>query len=88
MPVEFEKRTIIGVVALLKWGATESFAASAVGVKCPESRDPLAWATKGQCNQMSSIVTGKAVYSTDLGGFRGVFQRDRAAPLQYLQQSR
>ncbi len=46
MPVEFEKRTIMGVVALLKWGATESFAASAVGVKCPESRDPLAWARR------------------------------------------
>ena len=88
MPVEFEKRTIIGVVALLKWGATESFAASAVGVKCPESRDPLAWAMKGQCNQVLGMVTGKAVLLTDLGGFRGVFQRDRAAPLQCLQLSR
>ena len=42
MPVEFEKRTMIGVELLLKCGALLREAASEVGVKVPLRRIPLA----------------------------------------------
>jgi hypothetical protein len=42
MPVEFEKRTMTGVEELLKCGALESEAASAVGVNVPLVRWPRA----------------------------------------------
>jgi hypothetical protein len=46
IPVELEKRTVIGVDGLLKWGALESFAASAEGVNVPVTTIPLAWAVE------------------------------------------
>ena len=47
MPVELEKRTMRGVEGLWKWGAVESEAASAVGVKVPVTSCPFACATDG-----------------------------------------
>jgi len=44
IPVEFENRTQIGVEGLLKWGAIESFPASAEGMKVPDRSSPLACA--------------------------------------------
>ena len=46
IPVELEKRTQMGVVGLLKWGAVESFAASGEAVKVPPTIMPLACAVK------------------------------------------
>jgi hypothetical protein len=44
IPVEFEKRTRIGVDAALRCGAVERDLAVSDGVKLPERRTPLAWA--------------------------------------------
>lgn len=43
-PVEFEKRTVMGVEGLLKCGAVERDAAVEVGVNVPFRRRPLPWA--------------------------------------------
>jgi hypothetical protein len=42
IPVEFENLTQTGVEGWLKWGAVESFFASAEGVKTPLRISPLA----------------------------------------------
>lgn len=47
MPVEEENRAITGVVGLLKCGALERDEATAVGLKWPERRIPLAWTDWG-----------------------------------------
>lgn len=44
MPVELENLTQTGVLGLVKWGALESFFASAEGVKVPLSNSPFACA--------------------------------------------
>ena len=43
-PVEEEKRTVIGVVEVFKWGALLRADAECVGTKTPLRRCPLAWA--------------------------------------------
>jgi hypothetical protein len=42
IPVESEKRAVTGVEGLLKWGALERDAASAVGSNFPVRRMPFA----------------------------------------------
>lgn len=49
-PVELEKRTVMGVVGLLKWGARESFPASAEGVNVPVVKIPFPWAARKTIN--------------------------------------
>lgn len=62
IPVELEKRTITGVDELLKCGAFDSEAASAVGVKVPLVKWPLACASK------LSGVRSRVYVSVDLPG--------------------
>ena len=54
MPVEFEKRTTMGVEEELKCGAELSEEASEVGVNLPFIRMPLAWA--GRESQHTQVV--------------------------------
>lgn len=48
MPVEDEKRAVIGVEAALKWWALVSLLAAEVGVNVPVRRWPRAWAVRGK----------------------------------------
>jgi hypothetical protein len=47
MPVELEKRTVIGVDGVLKCSAVDSEAALALGVNVPLRSVPFAWAGGG-----------------------------------------
>jgi hypothetical protein len=48
MPVEEEKRAVMGVEVALKWWALVSLEAAEVGVKVPVRRWPRAWAVSGK----------------------------------------
>jgi hypothetical protein len=82
IPVELEKRTVIGVEEAVKWGALESSPAFGLGVKVPLRRMPFAWAT----GEVSWCFLKKGI-SSDLGVFLGEVQRELEAGLPDRQRS-